>query len=162
MALGGVTQARLAKTPSLTAGGLREIEGQDNRISIGGALPLELFGRRARRTAVAERKLDATRESVGDRERLLTGEVGMRFGETLAAVRNLNFVEQLLQINRDFLKLMQDRVREGSTPPLDADEVRVEVGRIDALRIDFQTRAEAAFPIFKESFGIQPEEILGL
>jgi len=162
MARGGVTQARLRKNPSLNVGGLQEIDGQDNRVSIGGALPLELFGRRARRTEVAERKLDATRESVADRQRLLTGEVGTRFGETLAAVRNLNFVEQLLQINHDFLKLMQDRVREGSTASLDADEVRVEVGRIDALRIDYQTKAEVALLRLKEVTGIQPDEILRL
>jgi cobalt-zinc-cadmium efflux system outer membrane protein len=162
MAGGGLTQARLRKNPSLIVGGLKEVEGQDNRISIGGALPLELFGRRARRTEVAERKLEATRESVADRERLLTGEVGMRFGETLAGVRNLNFVEQLLQINRDFLKLMQDRVREGSTAQLDADEVRVEVGRIDALRIDYQTKAEIGLLRLKETVGIQPDEILRL
>jgi cobalt-zinc-cadmium efflux system outer membrane protein len=159
MARGGVTQARLRKNPSLNVGGLQEIDGHDNRVSVGGALPLELFGRRARRTEVAERKLEGTRESVVDRERLLTGEIGMRFGETLAAVRNLNFVEQLLQINRDFLKLMQDRVREGSTPPLDADEVRVEVGRIDALRIDYQAKAEIAILRLKEAVGIQPDEI---
>jgi cobalt-zinc-cadmium efflux system outer membrane protein len=162
MARGGVAQARLRKNPSLTAGGLQEIEGQDNRVSIGGALPLELFGRRARRTEVAERKLEATRDVVADRERLLAGEVAMRFGETLAAVRNLNFVEQLLQINRDFLKLMQDRVREGSTAPLDADEVRVEVGRIETLRIDYQAKAEIALLRLKEAAGIQPDEILRL
>ena len=162
MARGGLTQARLRKNPSVTAGGLQEVDGQDNRVSIGGALPLELFGRRARRTEVAERKLDATRESVADRERLLKGEVGMRFGETLAAVRNLNFVEQLLQINRDSLRLMEARVREGSTPPLDADEVRVEVGRIDALRMDYQAKAEIALLRLKETVGIQPDEILRL
>src|SRR5260370_15846050 len=162
MASGGVTQARLRKTPSLIVGGLKEVEGQDNRISIGGALPLELFGRRAHRTEVAERKLDATRESVANRERLLTGEVGMRLGETLAAVRHSAFVEQLLQINRDSLKLMQDRVREGSTPQLDADEVRVEVGRIDSLRIDYQAKAEIALLRLKEAVGIQPDQILRL
>ena len=160
MARGGVTQARLRKNPSLIVGGLQEVDGQDNRVSIGGTLPLELFGRRGRRTELAERKLDATRESVADRERLLTGEVGMRFGETLAAVRSLSFVEQLLQINRDFLKLMQDRVHEGSTPPLDADEVRVEVGRIDALRIDYQSKAEIALLRLKEVVGMQPDEML--
>jgi cobalt-zinc-cadmium efflux system outer membrane protein len=162
MAHGGVTQARLRKNPSLVVGGLQEVEGQDNRVSVGGALPLELFGRRARRTEVAERKLDVTRKSLADRQRLLTGEVGLRFGVTLAAVRNLNFVEQLLQINRDFLKLMQDRVREGSTAPLDADEVRVEVGRIDALRIDYQAKAEIAVLRLKEAVGIQPDETLRL
>src|SRR5260370_12542553 len=39
MARGGLTQARLRKNPSLTAGGLQEIDGQDNRVSIGGAPP---------------------------------------------------------------------------------------------------------------------------
>src|SRR5260370_20845608 len=34
MARGGVTQARLRKNPSLTLGGLQEINGQDNRVSI--------------------------------------------------------------------------------------------------------------------------------
>src|SRR6266852_9305653 len=43
MARGALTQARLRKNPSLTAGGLQEINGQDNRVSLGGALPLELF-----------------------------------------------------------------------------------------------------------------------
>src|SRR5260370_41024133 len=37
MARGGVTHARLRKNPSLTVGGLQEIDGQDNRVSIGGA-----------------------------------------------------------------------------------------------------------------------------
>src|SRR5260370_20677578 len=86
----------------------------------------------------------------------------MRFGETLAAVRNLNFVEQLLQINRDSLRLMEARVREASTPRFDADEVRVEVGRIDALRIDYQAKAEIALLKLKDAVGIQPDEILRL
>lgn len=162
MARGGVTQARLRKNPSLTTGGLKEVKGQDNQFNIGGALPLELFGRRARRTEVAEHKLEATRESVADKERLLAGEVRMRFGETLGAVRNLMFVEQLLQVNQDFLKLMQARVREGSTASLDADEVVVEVNRIDTLRVDYQAKAEIALLRLKEAAGIQPAELLRL
>src|SRR5713226_10289629 len=136
MAEGGVAQARLRKNPLLSLGGLKEVEGDDNRFSIGGAVPLELFGRRARRTEVAERNLDATRETIADRERLLAGDVRMRFGAALGAVRNLTFAEQLLQANRGFLKLMEDRVREGAAASLDAEEVRVEVNRIDSLRID--------------------------
>ena len=162
MAEGGVAQARLRKNPSLSFGGLKEVNGEDNRFSIGGAIPLELFGRRARRTEVAERKLDFTRDTFADRQRLLAGEVRMRFGETLAAVRNLVFAEQLLQANRDFLKLMEDRVREGAAAPLDAEEVRVEVNRIEALRIDYQTKAEIALLRLKEAAGIQPEEHLRL
>jgi cobalt-zinc-cadmium efflux system outer membrane protein len=162
IARGGVAQARLRVNPSLSVGGLKEVHGEDNRFSIGGAIPLELFGRRTRRTEVAERRLDATQATVADQERLLTEEVRLRFGETLGAVRNVGFVEQLLQANRQFLKLMEDRVREGAAPSLDADEVRVEVNRIDALRIDYQARAEMAMLALKEAVGMQPDEDLRL
>jgi len=162
MAEGGLAQARLRKNPSLSVGGLKEVNGDDHRFSVGGSVPLELFGRRARRTEVAERKVDFTRNTFADRERLLAGEVRMRFGEVLAAVRNLACAEQLLQANRELLKLLEDRVREGATAPLDAEEVRVEVNRIEALRIDFQVTAEVALLKLKEVAGIEPEEPLRL
>lgn len=162
IAKGDVVQAGLRKNPSLSLGGLKEVNGDDNRFSIGGSIPLELFGRRARRTEVAERKRDATQESVANRERLLTGDVRIRFGEALAAARNLQFAEQLLQANREFLKLMEDRVREGAAAALDAEEVRVEVNRISALRIDYQAKAEIALLTLKEAVGIEPEETIRL
>ena len=162
MARGNVTQAHLRKNPSLTLGGLKEVNGGDNRFNIDGSLPLELYGRRARRTEVAERKEDATEQNVADQERLLAGEVGTRFGEALASIRNLMFTEQLLQVNRDFLKLMEDRAREGATPSLDTDETKVEVKRIESLRIDYQAKAEIALLALKETVGLHPEEMIRL
>ena len=156
------TQARLRKNPTLTLGGLKEVNGADNRFNIDGSLPLELYGRRARRTEVAERKEDVTEQSVADQERLLTAEVRTRFGAALASIRNLMFVEQLLQVNRDFLRLMEDRVREGAAPSLEADETRVEVNRIESLRIDYQAKAEVALLVLKEAVGIDPEETIRL
>ncbi len=161
-AKGAVAQARLRANPSLSVGGLKEVNGDDSRFNVGAEVPLELFGRRARRTEVAAQKLNSTRETVSDNERVLTGEVRMRFADTLAAVRNLEFVEQLLQANREFLKLMEDRVREGAVPVLDADEVRVEVHRIESLRIDYQAKAEIAMLALKEAAGLPPEEELQL
>jgi cobalt-zinc-cadmium efflux system outer membrane protein len=162
MAKGDIAQANLRKNPSLTLGGLKEVKGGDNSFNVGGMLPLELYGRRARRTEVAQSKEDATQQSVADQERLLTGEVRTRFGEALASIRNLMFVDQLLQVNRDFLKLMDDRVREGATPMLDADETRVEVNRIETMRIDYQVKAEVALLALKEAVGIDPEESIRL
>lgn len=162
MAAGDVTQARLRKNPSVALGGLKEVNGADNHVEIGGSIPLELYGRRARRTEVAERNLDVTRQTVADKERLLAGEVRTRFAETLAAVRNLAFAEQLLQANRDFLRVTEDRVREGATPSLDADEVRVEVNRVDVLRMDYRAKADIALLALKESAGMQPEAPLHL
>src|SRR5712692_1171628 len=162
VARGDVTQARLRQNPSLTLGGLKEVNGGDNAINVKGSLPLELFGRRARRTEVAENKEEATQQSVADRERLLTGEVRMRFGQALAAIRDLRFVEQLLQVNRDFLRLMEDRAREGAVPSLDADEIRVEANRVETLRIDYQAKAEVGLLALKETVGIDPEETIRL
>jgi len=162
MAKGDVTQARLRQNPSLTLGGLKEVNGGDNAINVKGSLPLELFGRRARRTEVAENKEEATQHGVADHERLLTGEVRMRFGQALAAIRDLTFVDQLLQVNRDFLRLMEDRAREGAVPALDADEIRVEANRVETLRIDYQANAEVALLALKETAGIDPEESIRL
>src|SRR5260370_6583179 len=111
---GGVAQARLHKNPSLSVGGLKEVNGDDNRFSIGASIPLELFGRRARRTEVAVRKLDSTRDTIADRERLLAGEVRMRFGEALAAVRNLAVPEPPLPANPGFLQLIDGRRLQGA------------------------------------------------
>jgi outer membrane protein, heavy metal efflux system len=162
MAKGDVTQARLRQNPSLTLGGLKEVNGGDNGINVSGSLPLELFGRRARRTEVAEYKEEATQQSVADQQRLLTGEVRMRFGQALASISDLMFVEQLLQVNRDFLRLMEDRVREGAAPSLDADESRVEVHRIETSRTDYQAKAEVALLALKEAVGVDPEEPIRL
>jgi outer membrane protein, heavy metal efflux system len=161
-AKGALAQARLHANPSLAVGGLKEVNGDDNRFNVGAEVPLELFGRRARRTEVAAQKLNSTRETVNDNERLLTGEVRVRFADTLAAVRNLEFVEQLLKANHEFLKLMEDRVREGAVPALDADEVRVEANRIESLRIDYQAKAEITMLALKEAAGMPPDEPLRL
>src|SRR6516162_6573622 len=45
IAKGDVTQAHLRKNPSLNLGGLKEVNGGDNSISVSGMLPLELYGR---------------------------------------------------------------------------------------------------------------------
>ena len=162
MAEGNVTQAHLHKNPAVTLGGLQEVNGDDHEISVTASLPLELYGRRARRTEVAQNKEEATKQSEDDQERLLTGAVRTRFGEALASVRNLMFIEQLLQVNQDFLKLMDDRVNQGATPSLDADETRVEVNRIETLRIDYQAKVEVAFLSLKEAVGIDPGEPIRL
>jgi cobalt-zinc-cadmium efflux system outer membrane protein len=161
-AKGALAQAHLRANPSLAVGGLKEVNGDDNRFTVGAEVPLELFGRRARRTEVAAQKLNSTRETVNDNERLLTAEVRKRCADTLAAVRNLEFVEQLLKANREFLELMEDRVREGAVPVLDADEVRVEANRIESLRIDYEAKAEITMLALKEAAGMPPDEPLRL
>src|SRR5258708_8767398 len=59
MEKGNVTQAHLRQNPSLTLGGLKEVNGGDNGINASGSLPLELFGRPAPRPEVPRRKQNA-------------------------------------------------------------------------------------------------------
>src|SRR5260370_36967614 len=82
--------------------------------------------------------------------------------QVVASIRNLMFVDQLLQINRDFLRLMEDRVREGAVPSLDADETRVEANRIETLRIDYQAKAQVALLALKETVGVDPQQVIRL
>src|SRR5258708_35269094 len=55
MAKGDVTQARLRQNPSVTLGGLKEVNGGDKGINDRGSLTLELFGSRTARRGVAEK-----------------------------------------------------------------------------------------------------------
>ena len=57
---------------------------------------------------------------------------------------------------------MEDRVREGATPSLDADETRVEVNRIETMCFDYQAKAEVSLLTLKETVGIDPEETIRL
>jgi len=81
-AKGAVAQARLRPNPSLSVGGLKEVDGDDNRFNIGAEVPLELLADARARTEVATQKLNSTRETVSDNERMLSAEVRMRFADT--------------------------------------------------------------------------------
>src|SRR5258708_13081998 len=59
-AKGDVTQARLRQNPSLTLGGLKEVNGGDNAINVKGSLPLEPFGRLPLLTECTENKKQPT------------------------------------------------------------------------------------------------------
>ena len=72
MTRGDVTQARLRQNPSLTLGGLKEVNGGDNGISVSGSLPLELFGlrrwrrrRKKPRSRVSRIRSACSRETYG-------------------------------------------------------------------------------------------------
>jgi len=161
-ARGNLTQARLRPNPMLELGGLRQAGGSDNTVSIGSSVPLELFGRRDRRVDVAAGSLSMSEFEAADRERNLAAAVRAKFGEALAQVQNLRFTEDLVDLNRKFLELTQQRVDKGSAPPLDANIVKVEVNQIDVMRIDFESRLEVTMLELKSLAGMSPVEQLRL
>ena len=138
-----VQQAGLRPNPTLELGGQKAIS-PDNNLNVGLSLPLDLNGRKAGRVGVAERELDVRRRQVADRERRLRADVRMKAGEVLGAQRSLRVIDELLQVNRDGLALVESRVRAGAAPALEESLQVVEVNRLDASRQLAQSRVEIA------------------
>src|SRR5216684_1136444 len=142
-AIGRLRQAGLRPNPMLELGGQKALSS-DNNLTVGVTLPLDLNGRKEGRVGVAERELELKRAQVRDRERRLAADVRMKAGELLAARRGLEVADELLRLNRDALRLVRDRVRQGATPALDENLTLVEVNRLDANRQMQASRVEVA------------------
>jgi cobalt-zinc-cadmium efflux system outer membrane protein len=112
--------------------------------------------------AVAERELQAKQAQVRDRERRLTADVRMKAGEYFAGTRNLGVTDELLRANRDALRLVQDRVRQGATPPLEENLMLVEVNRLEAARELQASRIEVTALQLKALAGMAPDASLSL
>lgn len=159
---GGLRQAGLRANPMVEVSGMKEAGGPMNSFTAGGSIPLELFQRRERRIEVASSAVDKSRYAQRDVERRLRGAVEAKFGDVLAALRNLEFIEELLALNRQALELTEARARQGAGTQLDANLVRVEVNRIDALRADSEARLAMELLELKSLAGMGPEEELRL
>jgi cobalt-zinc-cadmium efflux system outer membrane protein len=86
----------------------------------------------------------------------------MKAGEILAAQRNLQFTKELLQVNRDALRLLRTRVSQGAAPPLEASLLLVEVNRLDASRQLLESQVEVLALQAKTLAGLGPEAPLSL
>lgn len=161
-ARGGVTQAALKANPSVAFTESQEVAGGQNNFMIGGSLPLELYHRRERRIEVAQSGVNMTEFDQAERERRLRTEVEMKFGEVLASARNLQVAEDLLDLNKKALDLTQTRADQGAIPPLDANLLRVEVNRIDAMRVDLESKLGVGVLELKSLVGMKPDEDLRL
>ena len=157
-----VTQARLRANPSLEANGAKQVNGPDSSYMVRGSLPLELGGRRNARILVATRELAVRERAVEDRERLLASDVRMKFGEALAETLKLKFAEDVLARALQQFRLVQARVVEGKTPPLEENMTLVEVNRLRSIRETTSGKTEIAFLELRNLLGMKPEEPLQL
>jgi len=160
-AAGRLQQAGLRPNPTLELSGQKAVS-PDNNLMIGLTVPLDLNGRREGRVGVAERDLRIKRALVQDRERRLAADVRMKAGEVLAARRNLAVADDLLLANREALRLVQNRIREGASPALDENLMLVEVNRLDASRQLAASRVDIASLQLKALAGMPPDAPLQL
>src|SRR5439155_13578737 len=102
------------------------------------------------------------RAQVRDRERRLAADVRMKAGELLATRRGLAVTDDLLSVNREALRLVQDRVRQGAAPALEENLMLVEVNRLDATRQMLASRVEIASLQLRALAGMAPDAPLAL
>ena len=126
-------QARLRPNPTL------EIEkstgrivgnGGDGEFSIGASLPLELYGRRKTRIEVAEIEIRAREAEVANFERRVANEVLLNYAEALAALREIEVLERILELDLQTTRFVQIRVNEGETAPLELNLLQTEIERL--------------------------------
>jgi cobalt-zinc-cadmium efflux system outer membrane protein len=133
----------------------------DNQTAIAVEWPLDLFRRRGR-VGVADRDVAVTELGVADRERVLAADVRAKYGEVLAAVRDLTVLDELVTTARRQHALLQSRVQEGASPPLERDLLDVELRRLESDRLLQVGRTEAALFELKRVLGLPVDDPLSV
>src|SRR6266404_2341578 len=162
VARGRLRQAGLKTNPTIEASGTRAANTPDNKLMVGAELPLELGGRRSARIVVASAELQVREAEVADFERKLSADTRMKYADAIAAARNLKFTEDLLSLTRDSHRLVHARVELGKSAPLEQNLLLVELNRVDAMRIGFESRVEVAMLELKKVIGMPSGEELRL
>ena len=152
-------QASLRPNPSVSFEWRDEPGGTDHLATVGIEWPLEL-SRRGGRIAVADRELTTAQLAVADRERVLAADVRMRYGDVLAAIRNLELFDDLLSATQKQYELLRSRVEEGASPPLERDVLDVELRRVQAERLLQAGRTETAVFELKRVLGMKADATL--
>jgi outer membrane protein, heavy metal efflux system len=134
----------------------------DHATTVGFALPLEIGGQRGRRIDLAQAELAATEAEVADRERRLVGEVRAAYAGALAALRELQTTEGLNNLDLQTARVVEARVTEGESAPLELNLLRVEVERLRSRRALIEGKLQAAVLSLKRLTGIAPDESLRL
>ena len=161
VAKGARLQAGLRPNPAVSFMQHTEPGGTDSQTRVEMQWPLELF-RRTGRVAVAEQELQATGQSVSNRERLLAADVRMKYGEVVAAARDLAVSDDLVATTTRQSELLRARVEQGAIPPLEHNMVEVELRRLEAERLLQAGQVDRAVIELKRLLGMRANAPLQL
>ncbi|MCY7376514.1 MAG: TolC family protein, partial [Pyrinomonadaceae bacterium] len=160
-----LVQAGLRPNPTVdfeqTTGRLTGSPGERST-SIGVSLPLEIGGQRRRRIELAQAEIAVAEAEFADRQRRLGGEVLALYTEALAALRELDTTEGLVNLDLQTVKFVQTRVNEGETAPLELNLLQVEVERLRSRRILLEGRLKGSLIRLKTLVGMDMSELLRL
>lgn len=158
-------QAGLRPNPTLdfeqSTGRLTGSAGE-SETSVGVSVPLELGGQRHRRIDLARVELEAAEAEVADRERRLALEVLGLYAEALASLHELDIIEGLNDLDLKTVVVVQARVNEGESAPIELNLLRAEVERLRSRRALTEGRLQATLLRLKALAGVPLAEMLRL
>ncbi|MEN6537231.1 MAG: TolC family protein [Bryobacteraceae bacterium] len=164
-AQGLLLQSELRPNPTLEAsvanGAVLKSPGE-REYTLGYSHTFELGGKRERRVAVGRLGVDLVQLLIADRERQLKADVKTRFGEALAAVRNLESARRTLDLNQQSLRIAAARTKQGESASLEQALIQVEVNRMRADCLLFANQVERTLLELKTLTGMRPDEQLQL
>ena len=134
----------------------------ERETSIGFALPLELNGQRQKRISLARVELEAAEAEIADRERRLMAEVRSAYAESLAAARELEITEGLNNLDIQTARIVEARVTEGESAPIELNLLRAEVDRLKSRRALVEGKLQALLLRLKFLAGVPADEPLRL
>ncbi len=152
-----VKQSEQRARASVDANGLQQVIGKSHRYTIQGSLPLELGGRRGARVLVASRVAEIKRKAVENAESEIAARIRKKFGEALAKALKLELTEEMLVSLRESYRLVQERVKEGKTAPLEQNIFLVEVNRLRSTREIDESKVQVALLELRNILGMSPE-----
>lgn len=132
----------------------------ERETSLGFALPLEVLGQRGRRIRLAEAELAAVEANVADRERRLRADVLAMYADALAALRELETTERVVELDTATARIVAARVTEGEAAPLEQRLFDVEIARLRSRRAIVEGRLMTAIIRLKSVAGIDSGEPL--
>ena len=158
-----LTQAGLRPNPTLefeqSSGRLVGNSGE-GEFTIGASLPIEIYGRRTARINAAQIAIEASTAEVRNRERILVANILTNYAEALAALRELENTENLLELDLQTTRFVQIRVNEGETPPLELSLLQAEVERLRSRRELAEGRLQSSLTQLKLLAGVPFDEPL--
>lgn len=160
-----LAQARLRPNPSLeveTTSGRVVGNAGDYGFGVGATLPIEIYGRRDARVNLAEIAIEASESDVRNRERILTASILSCYADALAGLREIELVEQVLELETQTARFVQIRVNEGDAPPLELNLLQAEIERLRSRRQLAEGRLASALIGLKSLAGIDFAEPLRL
>lgn len=160
-----LAQAKLRPNPTLEfeqSSGRIVGNGGDREFSVGASLPIEIYGRRDARINFAEIEIKASEAEVRNRERILTANILTNYAEALGALREIDTLEKVLELDMQTTKFVQIRVNEGETAPLELNLLQAEVERLRSRRQLAEGKLQSSLTQLKSLAGIDFNETLRL